>query len=791
MDKHYDFKKSEEKWKKYWDDNGIYASPKDFTYSIDTPPPTVSGNMHIGHAFSYAQEDFIARYKRMKGEKVFYPFGTDDNGLPTEKLVEKLKKIRSNRMDQGEFRKLCLDTVNEIKPDFVKPWIDLAISCDFKNSYSTIDPHCQKTAQLSFIELYKKGRIYQEESPMSWCTACRTAIAQAEFENVDMTSHFNDVIFKCSGKDLVVGTTRPELIPACVALFFNPDDERYTNLMNKFAKVPLFDYEVPILSDPNVDLEKGTGLMMVCTFGDKEDIEKWRKYNLLLRVAINHDGKLNNYAGKYSGERILDARKKILEDLKEKGFLINQKEITHAVNLHERCGTEIEFLQTKQWFVKILDKKQDLLDHADKIMWYPEHMKVRYVHWVENLNWDWCISRQRHYGVPIPVWYKDGEMVLPKESELPIDPTSDVPEGYKKDDLDPETDVFDTWMTSSLTPQIVLDKANDKEFKKNFPMSMRPQGHDIIRTWAFYTIVKGVFEDGNIPWKEIVISGHALDPKGRKMSKSKGNVVDPLKVMDQYGTDALRFWAAGSKLGEDLPYMEKDLVTGKKMVTKLWNASKFCLIHLEKFDVKSAPELLMMDRWILSKLYQMIKSCTNTFEKHEYSKTKVNTELFFWEHFCDNYLEIVKDRLYNPDVRGEDETNAARFCLYHVLLDVLKLVAPIMPYISEEIYQAYFAAKEGKKSIHESDWPDWNESLFDKEAENIGDIAVQILSAVRKYKSEKNVSLKVPVKLVKVKMKVENIKGIMLAMDDLKAATKAEEIELIGGSEEVGIKIIT
>jgi valyl-tRNA synthetase len=642
------------------------------------------------------------------------------------------------------------------------------------------------------LNLYKKGLIYQEESPVSWCPKCQTAIAQAEFENVDMTSHFSDIVFKHGGEDLVISTTRPELIPACVALAVHPDDERYKKFHGKFAGVPLFDYDVPIIVDSSVAVDKGTGLMMVCTFGDKEDVEKWYKHKLPLKVVITPDGKMNDKAGKYEGLSLHDARKEILKDLELGGMLLNQKDISHAVNVHDKCGTEIEILKTKQWFVNILKHKEELIEAADKITWYPEHMKTRYIHWVENLNWDWCISRQRHYGVPIPVWYKgkegeNKEIIVADESKLPIDPLQDEIKG-----AEPETDVFDTWMTSSLTPQIALDRVGDKGWKNNFPMNLRPQAHDIIRTWAFYTITKAIYEDNDVPWKDIVISGHALDPKGKKMSKSKGNVVDPLKVMDQFGSDALRFWAAGSKLGEDLPYQEKDLVTGKKMVTKLWNASKFCLMHLSEFEVDSTPELLIMDRWLLAKLHRMIKSCTEDFDRYEYSKTKAETEKFFWNTFCDNYLEIAKDRLYKSDKVGQHATDSARYTLYHSLLAQLKLIAPIMPHITEEIFQMYYAEKMkgysdgGKKSfvsIHNTSWPEWKESMFDPEAEKVGDTAVEIVGMVRRDKSEKNLSLKTPIKELFVRVDKELIHGLSHALEDLMATTKAEEIIFEDGKE--------
>lgn len=847
LPKNYDAKTAEKKWQKFWLDNHIYGFKvnKDSDgkksnnkknaqkiYSIDTPPPTVSGQMHIGHAFSYTQGDFIARYHRMKQEAVFYPFGTDDNGLPTERLVEKLKKVKSIKMSRTEFVELCLKSINELKTEFVRPWRELGISADFENSYSTIDPHCMLTSQKSFIDIYKKGRVFQEESPITWCPLCQTAIAQAEFENIDMNSHFNDVIFKVHGKDLIIATTRPELIPACVAIVAHPSDERYIKLFGKFAHVPLFDYDVPIIADDKANPEKGTGIVMVCTFGDKTDVEWWRKYNLPLKIVITKEGKMNELAGKYQGLPIKEARKEILNDLKTAGLLIAQKPITHAVNVHERCSTELEFLKTRQWYIKILDKKEELIEAGNKIKWYPEHMKVRYIHWVENLQWDWCISRQRHFGVPFPVWYckKCGLIKVADEKQLPVDPMKDKPMVIVTNKLTnancecgsknfvPETDVMDTWATSSVTPQIALNWVEDKEdtkynqltklfganksanpvFDSMFPMTVRLQAHDIIRTWAFYTIVKGIYNHNQIPWKEIMISGHALDPKGEKMSKSKGNVVDPIIVIEKYNADALRFWAAGSTLGDDLPFLDKDLVTGQKIITKLWNASKFTVMNLvgkkednnenyTAYDGKSMPKkFTVIDLWLLAQLNELIKNCTESFDNYEYAKPKLAVEKFFWHTFCDNYLEIVKDRFFNKQRYTEDEVLSAQYTLYHALLAILKIIAPIMPHITEEIYHIYFAEVEKQKSIHVSEWPKENklwdskeDATQNKNAEQAlaaGNLAIEVISAVRRYKTENKMAMNLEVASAVIKCKKEDKKLLELVLNDIKTTVKIKEL---------------
>ncbi|MCF7872205.1 valine--tRNA ligase [Candidatus Woesearchaeota archaeon] len=804
LPKRYEPKESEEKWMKYWAEKNIFTFKEqslDETkeiYSIDTPPPTVSGKMHIGHAFSYAQGDMIVRFHRMKGKIIFYPFGTDDNGLPTERLIEKTKKVKSTKMERSEFIELCEKTIEEIKPEFIADWEKLGISADYKKSYSTISKHSIKTSQKSFIELYKKGRIYEQESPMSWCPKCQTAIAQAEFENVEMTSHFSDIIFKQGQKDLIIATTRPEMIPSCVALFAHPDDERYKELKGKFATVPLFNYEVPIMFDESVTMDKGTGLMMVCTFGDKEDVEKWHKYKLSLKTVFTKDGRMNKEAGKYEGLEIKEARKAILEDLKKEGFLLKQKEIKHAVNVHDKCGTEIEILKTKQWFIRVLDKKQELIEAADKITWHPEFMKKRYIHWVENLQWDWCISRQRHFGAPFPVWRnKDtGEIILAEEPQLPVYPLKDKPKGHETENIIPETDVMDTWATSSLTPQIALDWTNNSEkFKKMYPETIRLQSHDIIRTWAFYTITKGIYHHNQVPWKQIMISGFVLDPKGNKMSKSKGNTISPQDITEKYGSDSIRYWAAGSRLGEDTPYQEKDVQTGKKTITKLFNASKFTMMNLEGYkpdhdsntNTLKTDSLEIMDKWLLSKLQKTIKKSTEGFEEYEYSKSKHETDKFFWQKFCDNYLEFVKHRTYGEETNIKSKT-AAQTTLYHTLLTQIKLFAPIMPFITEEIYHAYFKDFEKQKSIHITKWPEYNPELVDEEAEKTGDLAVEIIAEIRKYKSENKLSLKEELQEITIHCAEEKQKNIQLIEEDIK---KVGIINIINykKSEELKIEI--
>ncbi len=785
LPQNYNPKASEPKWESYWKEKKVFefdSGKKGELFTIDTPPPTVSGNMHIGHAFSYSQQDFVARYKRMKGFNVYYPFGTDDNGLPTERLVEKLKGVKSTRMERPEFVELCRKTIKEIKPDFIFDWVRIGCSCDFSKPYSTIDAHCVRTSQKSFVDLYKKNLLYRRAAPSIWCVNCQTAIAQAELEDKDLPSSFSDVTFKIkNGDNITIATTRPELLPACVCVFVHPDDKRYRKLVGKNAIVPLFNQEVEIFADASADPEKGSGILMICSYGDRFDVDAINRKKLEPRICITKDGKMNDYAKHFAGLSIKDARKAILEELEAKGLLTAKKQISHVVNVHDKCGTEIEFLAAEQWFIKVMDNKEKFLEAGNKIKWHPETMKPRYDHWVENLNWDWCISRQRHFGVPFPVWYskKDGSIIVADESQLPVDPLVDVPKGYKRGDVIAEKDVLDTWMTSSVSPQIILNWAEDKgynlDFRKMYPMSLRPQAHDIIRTWAFYTIVKGIYHNNDVPWKEILISGNVSDPKGEKMSKSKGNVVYPRAVIDKYSADALRFWAAGSKLGEDLAYLEKDLVTGQKFVNKLWNASKFSLMHMEDYKhPKKHPKLESFDAWMMSKLQRIIKSATESFDGYEYSKSKHETDKFFWQVFCDNYLEICKDRLYNPGVRGKEGKYSAQYTLYLSLLSIIKLMAPITPHITEEIYQLYFSKIDGAISVHVSSWPEYDQSLVDDNSESMGDKLIDVIAKVRKYKSESQASLKEPIKVLTLDLDEDDVKPFL---EDLKAATKAETVK--------------
>ncbi len=759
----------EKKILEFWEKEKIYKfneSSKKKIYSIDIPPPTVSGKMHVGHAFSYSQQDFIARFKRMQGFEVFYPFGTDDNGLPTERLVEKLNNVKSKSMPRSDFIQLCLKTLKEITPNFIKDWKNLGISCDYNFYYSTISQLAQKISQKSFLELYKKGLIYKEKFPTIYCPECQTPVAQAELEDKTKTAQFTTLKFKVNEEDLPIATTRPELLPACVAVFINPNDKRYKSLIGKSVTVPLFNYEVPIIADESANIEKGTGVLMICSYGDKYDVDAIKRHKLEPKIILNKEGKLT--ISKYQGMSIREARKKILEDLRANDLIIEQKTIEHNVNVHDRCQTEIEFLPLEQWFIKILYKKSQLIQQGNKIKWYPQHMFKRYENWILGLEWDWSISRDRHFGIPIPVWQCKNckEIILPKESELPIDPTQTKKLCPKcSSQAIPEIKVLDTWATSSLTPQIASSLINNKI---RIPYSLRAQAHDIIRTWAFYTITKSYLHEKNIPWKEIIISGF-VTLEGKKMSKSKGNVINPQDIMRQYGSDSLRYWASTSKLGEDLNYQEKDIITGKKLITKLLNATKFVFLNL-KYQNKQ-PKPVETDRLFISQLNNLISSTTQAFNQYNYSKAKLETDNFFWHNFTDNYLEIVKARVYNGN---EQEKASAFYALYNSLLTLLKLFAPITPFITEHLYQEYFRKYENDKSIHISNWPKPIKVKPSKSDPIIWNTLITTISKVRQAKSEAKKSMNFPILLTISK---EDYKILLPVIQDLKSVTASKEIK--------------
>ncbi len=779
----YEHQTEEKKIAEFWENEKIYrfdskkAKKKANIYSIDTPPPTLSGEMHIGHAFSYSQQDFIARFHRMflagtgaeKGQ-VFYPFGTDDNGLPTERLVERLNGVKSKEVSRTDFIDLCLRTLKEIRPSFIQAWKKLGISCDYEIYYSTIDNNSRKISQKNFLDLFKRGLVYKKDFPTIWCPECQTAIAQAELEDKEIPSSFVTIKFSAAGKELPIATTRPELLQACVAIFVNTKDSRYKYLKGKRARIPIFDFEVPVIFDNSANMEKGTGAMMVCSYGDKYDVDAILRHKLKPKIIFDKKGTI--IEGKYKSLKVKEARKKILEELEKKALIQKRESILHTVNVHDKCGTEIEFLPSEQWFIKILDKKKTWISQGRKIKWHPEHMRKRYENWVSGLQWDWNISRDRHFGVPIPVWEckKCKEIILAAEKELPVDPFETEKRCPKCGKIaEPEKKVLDTWATSSLTPQIVSSLVGNKI---KIPFSLRPHAHEIIRTWTFYTIVKSYLAEKQIPWEDIMLSGY-VKLSGEKMSKSKGNVIDPKEVINQFGTDALRFWAASSKLGEDLDYDSKDLVTGKRLVTKLLNASNFVFMNLKDYRPKKPKKLEPLDKLFLDELTRAVYTTTGRFREYNYSKAKSDAEEFFWKDFCGNYLEIVKWRVYNGNKK---ERESAFYTLYTSLLTILKLIAPIMPFITERIYQEHFRKNEKEKSIHISEWPKTEKIANKKEkyTKISWNKLTDLVSKIRKLKSENKKPLNAEIILSLDEGASIYLKGVL---EDLKHVTNAREIK--------------
>ncbi len=831
LEEKYSFREIEDKYNILWEGSKVYKwnGEKDNTFTIDTPPPTISGKLHIGHIFSYCHTDFIARFQRMLGKDVFYPIGFDDNGLPTERLVEQTYKTRAKEVGREKFIEMCHEVIEKSKQEFKELFKSIGISYDWNLEYHTISKEAVTLSQMSFIDLYNKGYAYRKMQPILWDPVDKTAIAQAEIEDKVFESFLNTIVFSTEENEQIkIATTRPELLPACVAVFCHPEDARYTHLIGKTATVAITEAKVPIIADDKVKIDKGTGLVMCCTFGDELDIYWQQKHNLPMKIIIDQNGRMNLHAvcdqkwipvsstgmtGEKDaqcqdtqmteethvgvirvadtgihGLKVKEARKRIIEILTEKGLLIESTSISHSVKCAERSGTPLEILPTYQWFIKILEQKAQVLDKVRECNWHPESMRKRMEVWIEGLNWDWCISRQRYFGVPFPVWYskrkgEEGKIILAEVKDLPIDPLKDLPKGYSKEEVVPDQDVMDTWATSAITPQLSALAVNSElslpnhRYDKIFPADLRSQSHEIIRTWAFYTILKAHYHADSLPWKNIMISGWCLADDKKKMSKSKGNITTPHVILDTYGADVVRYWAANSRLGVDTVYSENIFKIGKRLVTKLWNASKFVSMFMEKHQTMSINSISeTMDKWVLSKLYKVIEKATNNLLQFEYCEALSAVEEFFWKDFCDNYLELVKKRAY-----GSSETNSsAKQSLTYVLNIILRLFAPFLPYITEEIYHQLYSYN----SVHnKSNWPSKQELIYDKHSEEMGDNFVQMLNLVRKIKADNNVSVKHLIKKLMIKANAKEDKLNQSAQDDLQAICNAEVIEWVESTE--------
>lgn len=784
LEKKYNALEKESKWMNYWKENKVYEFRPDHreVFSIDTPPPTVNGKIHIGHIFSYSQTEMIARYKRLRGYNIFYPFGFDDNGLPSERLVEKEQGKKAHEIGREEFSKLCYQTTDKYEAEFQELFSRMGVSTDWAIHYKTVSPSTIKISQTSFLDLVDKGHCYHKESPALWCNECLTSIAQAELETKTIKTTFNYINYSTTdGETFTIATTRPELIPAIVCIFVNPLDEKHKHLIGKTAHIPVIDVEVPIMADEKVAIDKGTGIVMCCTFGDQTDIEWWKKYNLPLKYIFTEDGRIADSVPNYGGLKIKDARKKIIEDLQNGGYVVKIEELEHEVQTHERCGREVEYSVMKQWFIDIMNHKDDFIKIGNEIKWHPEHMHARYDEWVNNVAWDWCISRQRYFGVPFPVWYckECGEAIFAKKEDLPVNPLTDKPPVDKCPkcsctEFVPETDVMDTWATSSVTPLINMkygEKDNYEDILK--PMSIRTNASEIIRTWDFYTIVKSFYHFCMRPWDNVMISGFVMANKGEKISKSKGNAkVEPIDIINNYSADVVRYWAGSGRLGTDIVFSEETLLRGRKLVNKLWNVSKFIEMHLQDYTDKEFSDFEYIDRWILGKYQEMEEAFIKYLDDYEVGLALNILEKFFW-NFCDNYIEIVKHRLYRPEEFGDVSRYSGQKTVYTILYKLLQDFSIFFPFITEEIYQELY---HKQKSIHLTSIEPLTFD-FKQEVKN-GDIIVDIISQARGEKTNNNVSLKTPIKNLDLSLNKDLAFAINSSIKDFKATLFIENLNI-------------
>ncbi|MDR3078603.1 MAG: valine--tRNA ligase [Rickettsiales bacterium] len=810
------------KWQSHWQEAGIFEfdwsdGAREEIYSIDTPPPGVSGTLHMGHVFGYSQMDMVARFHRMQGRNVYFPVGYDDNGLPSEKYVEKKIGKSSRDMNRSEFVRVCSDEIRDAERSIRDLFLGASYSFDFREEYRTISETSSKISQMSFLDLHSRGLVYRKEEPVLWDVVDQTALAQSELEDRDLESQMNYLEFRTEdGERITIMTTRPELLPACVAVICHPED--FEHFRARTIVTPL-GQRVRILADERVDRTKGTGFVMCCTFGDQTDVEWWKKYNLETRMIVGDGGSielggmeemLDKKYRQLSGLSIGNCRKRILELLQEDGKIArNPEKITHSVKVAERSKAPIEFLLKKQWFIKILDLKDRLHGQANAIEWKPDWMKARLHSWIDSLAMDWCISRQRFFGIPIPVWYsrregEQGRVILPTLEQLPLDPSLAVPEGYGRDEVMAESDIFDTWATSALTPQLVIrglgaDRMLEPERydRLKIPFSLRAQGHDIIRTWAFYTILRAYQHSNSIPWRTIMVNGWCLASDGTKMSKSRGNVLDPVKIFDSHGSDALRYWTAKSNLGMDTSYQESLVKNGQRLCTKLLNSARFAEIHLRNMaempgdlgeDLRSGRIFESMDLWLVGEMNSLVTDYDRAFGNYDYSRALELVENFFWNQFCDNYLEIVKIRCYGTDssrygtreLAQPERTRivasqwSALGTIYHSFSRLLKLFAPFIPVICEEIYSCLFEDEfRVRKSIHSrGNCAKIADIGLDGSVMSIGRTVLTVVTDVRRYKSERNISLKEKLKKLTIRSEV----SLETVIEDLENVCGAEEI---------------
>ena len=820
----------EAKWSRRWEEDGTYRFDRTKTreeiFAIDTPPPTVSGSLHMGSVFGYVQTDAHARYRRMSGKEVFYPMGWDDNGLPTERRVQNYYGVVCDpslpydpdftppeepndppvAISRRNFIELCHILTAEDEKVFEELWRTLGLSVDWTQTYATIDEHSQRTSQKAFLRNLARGEAYSQEAPVLWDVDFRSAVAQAELEDRERPGAYHKVAYRRpDGSPVYVDTTRPELICSCVALVAHPDDERYKDLIGTTVTSPLFGVEVPVVAHELADPEKGTGIAMVCTFGDTTDVVWWRELNLPTRAVIQADGRLQEDVPRWlSGEGAEayrqiaglypnQARRKIAEMLADSGDLDGEpRPITHPVKFFEKGDRPLEIITSRQWYIRNGgrddDLRKDLLARGEELSWVPDHMRVRYRHWVEGLNGDWLISRQRFFGVPIPVWYpvdETGEVdydnpILPDEDSLPVDPSSHTPPGYDESQRGQpggfvgDPDVMDTWATSSLTPQIAGHWADDPDlWNRVFPMDIRPQGPEIIRTWLFSTVVRSHYEHGCLPWHTATINGWILDPDRKKMSKSKGNVITPMPLIEEYGAEAVRYWACRGRPGVDTAVDFGVMKIGRRLAIKILNASRFVLGFGDDVEPSAISEPL--DRAMLASLAEVVAEATEAFEVYDYARALELAEHSFWS-WTDDYIELVKARAYGKGPGAE----SAHAALQLSLSVYLRLFAPFLPFVTEEVWSWW---REG--SVHRQRWPGPSEFAEVAGDSRITEAVSEVLTAVRRTKSDAKVSMRAELERVTITAPTEILDRVRQAEPDLKAAARTETIEYREGEFDV------
>ncbi len=788
----------EEKWQRRWEENGVYRfdwnDKKRPVFSIDTPPPYPSGDFHMGNALNHTYFDIVARYKRMRGYNVLFPQGFDCHGLPTEVETEEHYKVKKTDLPPHEFVKLCnqfVDKYIDIMRTAVKR---LGCSIDWTTEYQTRDPDYWRKTQLSYIKLYKKGYIYQGTHPINWCPRCETAIADAEVVHEPKQGKLFYLKFPLeNGNYIRIATTRPELLSSCVAVAIHPKDHRYRKIIGKKAKIPTTHRTVEIIAEQLVDPEFGTGIVMICTYGDKADVKAVKKRRLPVIMSIDEKGRMTSSAGKYADLITHEAKKAIIADLEKQNLLEKIEPLQQEIGTCWRCHTPIEILETKQWFMKTLQLTDKVEETANQIRWYPDYMKARLIDWAKSLDWDWVISRQRIFATPIPIWYckKCGEIIPAQEDWLPIDPRTENPKieecpkcGHNV--FTPETDVLDTWFDSSITCAIHAGWPDREDWQLRFPADIHPSGTDIIRTWAYYLMVRHLALFGQTPYKSCLINGMVLGNDGRMMHKSLGNYVATPEVFNKYGADASRQWAAaGGTTGSDIPFRWPEVEYSWRFLIKLWNAARFASQHLQDYRPNENTKLELLDRWLLSRLERITVEVTAALETCQFNTAIEEVRNFTWHQLCDEYIEAIKHRLYNPEAYGDEKKKAAQHTLYTAIYRVLQLLAPITPHATEEIYQLMYKENMKHDSIHTSPWPVPEVDKIDEEAEKYGDLIIATIGEIRRDKAERRKSLNTPIKKLTIYAGSNESKHILnQAVEDINGTCKTEKIQILPQKQE-------